>query len=201
MNQLSTEQLSRLSLTSKPWTIPALLSDKLCNFLNIEKGSKMTRCEVTQKVNEYIKANKLQNPDDPLQILPNKKLYNLLKITDKHDLTYFNMQFSLNDHFLYKNINNSKPNPKLDNTHILPPESVCVKTKTNKTYMLSSSYEEPTLPSYEETIKSYEEPTLPSYQETTQNEESTLPSYQETTQNNVKKNRLVLEFRLVLGWA
>ena len=78
---------------------PALLSDELCKFLKLEKGSKMARTEVTQKVNEYIKANKLQNQDNKKKISPDKVLSNLLKVTDKDDLTYFSMQKYLKDHF------------------------------------------------------------------------------------------------------
>tara|TARA_Y100000741_G_C18174219_1_gene526578 strand:+ start:63 stop:680 length:618 start_codon:yes stop_codon:yes gene_type:complete len=78
---------------------PALLSDELCKFLKLDKGSKMARTEVTQKVNEYIKANKLQNQDNKKKILPDKVLSNLLKVTDKDDLTYFSMQKYLKDHF------------------------------------------------------------------------------------------------------
>ena len=78
---------------------PALLSDELCKFLKLDKGSKMARTEVTQKVNEYIKANKLQNQDNKKKILPDNVLSNLLKVTDKDDLTYFSMQKYLKDHF------------------------------------------------------------------------------------------------------
>ena len=78
---------------------PALLSDELCKFLKLEKGSKMARTEVTQKVNEYIKTNKLQNQDNKKKISPDKVLTDLLKIKDKDDLTYFSMQKYLKDHF------------------------------------------------------------------------------------------------------
>ena len=78
---------------------PALLSDELCKFLKLDKGSKMARTEVTQKVNEYIKAHKLQNQDNKKKISPDKVLSNLLKVTDKDDLTYFSMQKYLKEHF------------------------------------------------------------------------------------------------------
>jgi len=78
---------------------PALLSDELCKFLKLEKGSKMARTEVTQKVNEYIKENKLQNQENKKKISPDKVLTNLLNVTDKDDLTYFSMQKYLKDHF------------------------------------------------------------------------------------------------------
>ena len=68
------------------------------NLLKLEKGSKMARTEVTQKVNEYIKTNKLQNQDNK-KISPDKVLSDLLKIKDKDDLTYFSMQKYLKDHF------------------------------------------------------------------------------------------------------
>tara|TARA_B000000565_G_C23778915_1_gene375161 strand:+ start:2237 stop:2854 length:618 start_codon:yes stop_codon:yes gene_type:complete len=78
---------------------PALLSDELCKFLKLDKGSKMARTEVTQKVNEYIKTHNLQNQDNKKKISPDKVLSNLLKVTDKDDLTYFSMQKYLKEHF------------------------------------------------------------------------------------------------------
>ena len=78
---------------------PALLSDALCKFLKLPKGSKMARTEVTQKVNEYIKEKKLQNPENKKNITPDKVLVSLLNITDKDTLTYFSMQKYLKDHF------------------------------------------------------------------------------------------------------
>ena len=79
---------------------PSLISDELCKFLNLPKGSQMARTAVTQEVNKYIKAHNLQNPENKKKIKPDKTLCGLLNIqADSDDLTYFSMQKYLKDHF------------------------------------------------------------------------------------------------------
>lgn len=79
---------------------PTLLSDKLCEFMNIEKGSKVARTDVTRFIIKYIKDNSLQNPENRKIIKPNDKLLNLLKIPDNEELNYFNIQRYMNQHFI-----------------------------------------------------------------------------------------------------
>ena len=79
---------------------PSLISDELCKFLNLPKGSQMARTAVTQEVNKYIKAHNLQNPENKKKIKPDKTLCGLLNIdSNSDDLTYFSMQKYLKDHF------------------------------------------------------------------------------------------------------
>lgn len=71
---------------------PAKLIPDLCDFLGIPAGSCEPRTVVTSKLNEYIKSNNLQNPENRKFILPDDKLKKLLRITDGDALSYFNLQ-------------------------------------------------------------------------------------------------------------
>lgn len=71
---------------------PALLSKELCDFLGVAQGAEEARTWVTRKLNEYIKLNNLQNPENKKFIIPDAKLKALLKIDDSESLSYFNLQ-------------------------------------------------------------------------------------------------------------
>jgi chromatin remodeling complex protein RSC6 len=79
---------------------PTLLSDQLCDFLNVPHGTSLARTEVTKQINEYIKKNKLQNPEDKRQIIPDSKLKSLLNMKDDDKLSYFNVQSYLKHQFV-----------------------------------------------------------------------------------------------------
>ena len=79
---------------------PTLLSDDLCNFLGVDKGSSMARTMVTKHINEYIKTNNLQDSSDKRQILPDTKLKAILSLQDGDKLTYFNLQTYIKQHFM-----------------------------------------------------------------------------------------------------
>lgn len=71
---------------------PAKLIPDLCEFLGIPSGSCEPRTVVTSKLNEYIKTNNLQNPENRKFILPDEKLKKLLRIAEGDSLSYFNLQ-------------------------------------------------------------------------------------------------------------
>jgi chromatin remodeling complex protein RSC6 len=71
---------------------PAKLIPDLCEFLGIPSGSCEPRTVVTSKLNEYIKSNNLQNPENRKFILPDEKLKKLLRIAEGDSLSYFNLQ-------------------------------------------------------------------------------------------------------------
>jgi hypothetical protein len=78
---------------------PTNLSDELCSFLGVPKGSAMARTLVTKHINEYIKKNNLQDPTDKRIISPDAKLKSILSIGDGDKLTYFNLQTYIKQHF------------------------------------------------------------------------------------------------------
>lgn len=71
---------------------PAKLSDELCVFLGIDKGSELPRTDVTRRLNVYIKEKQLQNPENKKNILPDAPLQTLLRLEATDVLSYFNLQ-------------------------------------------------------------------------------------------------------------
>jgi SWIB-domain-containing proteins implicated in chromatin remodeling len=78
---------------------PTKISDELADFLEKPLGSEMARTEVTKEINNYIRANGLQDKDNGRKIIPDNKLSGLLKISKDEELTYFNLQRYMSPHF------------------------------------------------------------------------------------------------------
>lgn len=82
-------------------TKPTKLSDDLCEFLGVPKGSALARTEVTKIINTYIKSNKLQDENDKRTIHPDAKLIKiLLPIPSDKKLSFFNMQSYIKHQFI-----------------------------------------------------------------------------------------------------
>jgi chromatin remodeling complex protein RSC6 len=80
---------------------PTTISEELCEFLQIEKGSKLSRVEATKKINEYVRKNNLQDKTNPRIINPDEKLAKLLNNkSSQEELTYFNLQKYMRKHFV-----------------------------------------------------------------------------------------------------
>ena len=78
---------------------PTNLSDELCDFLGIARGSSLARTEVTRIINQYVKDNKLQNAEDRRMIVPDDKLRTIVTLGKDDRLTYFNLQSFIKRHF------------------------------------------------------------------------------------------------------
>lgn len=79
---------------------PTPVSDEMCDFLKIDKGSEVSRTTVTRALIQYIKDQNLQNPENKKQILPDATLSGLFGENAKDQtLTYFTMQKFVNHHF------------------------------------------------------------------------------------------------------
>ena len=78
---------------------PTLISDELAGFLGKDKGSKMARTEVTREINAYIRSNNLQDKENGRRINADNNLSNLLKLKKGDELTYFNLQRYMSQHF------------------------------------------------------------------------------------------------------
>ena len=79
---------------------PTLLSDEMCDFMNIERGSTKARTEVTRFLNEYIKKNELQNSADKRQIHPNEEFRKILNIPVGETSSFFKLQANIKHHFI-----------------------------------------------------------------------------------------------------
>ena len=78
---------------------PTKISVELATFLGKAKGTEMARTEVTREINSYIRAHKLQDPENGRRILADAKLRKLLKLKKDDELTYFNLQRYMSTHF------------------------------------------------------------------------------------------------------
>lgn len=79
---------------------PMNISNQLCEFLKIPKGSLLTRAEVTKSIDFYIKEHDLLHEMDKRIILPDKRLGYLLGCKKNDDVTYFNLQKWLKPHYI-----------------------------------------------------------------------------------------------------
>ena len=81
---------------------PLDISDPLAVFMGVEPGTQKSRNEVIKFIHNYIKDQELKNPDNKKQILPDKKLEDLLQ-SHGSTVEYFgNLQTFLKPHFLKK---------------------------------------------------------------------------------------------------
>lgn len=101
LNQKKNSKRVKRSGTRAPsgFVKPTLISDELANFLDKPTGSEMARTEVTRDINTYIRSHNLQDKANGRKINPDTKLASLLKLTDKDELTYFNLQKYMSPHF------------------------------------------------------------------------------------------------------
>ena len=79
---------------------PTKLSNELCAFLEVEPGTELARTDVTRRINQYIKENNLQFPDDKRKIRPDAKLSSVLNLKDGDNLTFFNLQSYIKHNFV-----------------------------------------------------------------------------------------------------
>lgn len=79
---------------------PSVVSDDLLAFVGKEKGTMMSRVEVSKEITAYIEKNSLKDKENGRQINPDAKLTKLLQIGAGEVLTYFNLQRYLKIHFV-----------------------------------------------------------------------------------------------------
>jgi upstream activation factor subunit UAF30 len=78
---------------------PTKISNELAIFLDRPFDSEMARTQVTREINNYIVTHDLKDKVNGRKIIPDKKLSDLLKITETDELTYFNLQKYMSPHF------------------------------------------------------------------------------------------------------
>jgi chromatin remodeling complex protein RSC6 len=76
------------------------LSDELCHFMGISAKSKRSQTQVTKFISEYVKSHNCFDPNFKRRILPNAALAKLLRVDDKTEVTYLNLQKFLKVHFV-----------------------------------------------------------------------------------------------------
>ena len=76
------------------------LTDELCAFMGLKSGEKRSQTEVTKFISGYVKQHNCFDPAFKRRILPNSALAKLLRVTDKEEVTYLNLQSFLKVHFI-----------------------------------------------------------------------------------------------------
>lgn len=76
------------------------LSPELCQFMGLKTGEKRSQTDVTKFISEYVKSHSCFDPTFRRRILPNAALAKLLRVDDKTEVTYLNLQKFLKVHFL-----------------------------------------------------------------------------------------------------
>lgn len=79
---------------------PTKISDELALFLGKPVGTEIARTSVSKEINQYIRANSLQDVANGRKINPDHKLSTLLKMNIGDELTYFNLQRYMKHHFI-----------------------------------------------------------------------------------------------------
>ena len=81
------------------------LTEELCHFMGLKSGETRSQTQVTKFISEYVKKHSCFDPSFKRRILPNAALAKLLRVSDKDEVTYLNLQSFLKVHFV-------KPAPK-----------------------------------------------------------------------------------------
>ena len=79
---------------------PKALSPELCSFMGIAAGSQRSQTQVTKFISDYVKSHSCFDPNFKRRILPNAVLAKLLRVDDKTEVTYLNLQKFLKVHFV-----------------------------------------------------------------------------------------------------
>ena len=98
---LKTEEKEKAPRKKCGFALPTDVTDELCDFIGVEKGTKIARTEVTKQIMAYIKTNQLQNPENKKMIVPDEKLWKLLGEEARgQEITHFTIQKYINKHFI-----------------------------------------------------------------------------------------------------
>lgn len=83
------------------FAVPSQVTNEMCEFMGVESGTAISRIQITQQINKYIKENQLENPENKQNILPDEKLWKILGEDAKENkITHFTLQKYLNKHFI-----------------------------------------------------------------------------------------------------
>ena len=78
------------------------LTEELCHFMGLKSGETRSQTQVTKFISEYVKTHSCFDPSFKRRILPNAALAKLLRVGDKDEVTYLNLQSFLKVHFVKK---------------------------------------------------------------------------------------------------
>jgi chromatin remodeling complex protein RSC6 len=100
-NNQSQHLINKSCIAPSKFCIPTKISDKLSMFLGIEKGTEMSRVNVTREINKYIRLNNLQDKQNKFLINPDTKISILFGLNNEDELTHLNIQKYIGSHLIY----------------------------------------------------------------------------------------------------
>lgn len=110
---------------------PVPISEELSDFLGLTRGEMYSRQVITKSINQYVKDNELQNPENKRYILLESeaglKLKALLRDPDQ-PLTFFNIQRYLKPHYPKAETDSTSPKGKTVDLTEAPAEAPSTDT-------------------------------------------------------------------------
>jgi chromatin remodeling complex protein RSC6 len=100
-NNQTQNLINKSCIAPSKFCTPTKISDKISVFLGIEKGTKMSRVNVTREINKYIRLNNLQDKQNKTLINPDTKISILFGLNNGDELTHFNIQKYIGSHMIY----------------------------------------------------------------------------------------------------
>ena len=81
---------------------PNKISDELCDFIGVPRGTEKSRTDITRYINTYVKEHNLNKPTNRRVILPDDKLKAILNVKEGEEVTFFILQRLISHHFPVK---------------------------------------------------------------------------------------------------
>ena len=78
---------------------PNKISDELCDFIGVPRGTEKSRTDITRYINSYVKEHNLNKPTNRRIILPDDKLKAILNVKEGEEVTFFILQRLISHHF------------------------------------------------------------------------------------------------------
>lgn len=81
------------------FSMPTKISDELCEFMGVEKGTLKSRTEVAKYINDYVKKHDLHEQGNRRNITPDATLMKIFKVGNGEKVSFFSLQKLLSPHF------------------------------------------------------------------------------------------------------
>jgi chromatin remodeling complex protein RSC6 len=109
VNKYTNEEIKEKKPRKKSgFALPLQVTDELCEFMGVVRGTKIARTEVTKYLNIYIREKNLKDLEKKSIIVPDETLWKILgeEARDK-EITHFTIQKYINKHFVTSKKNNT----------------------------------------------------------------------------------------------
>ena len=90
--------------TPSGFAVPSKISTQMCDFLQLEHGTELSRTDITKKLTTYIREKNLQVPTNRRSFIPDNALGGILgplkEVDQDKGYTYFNLQRYITPHIV-----------------------------------------------------------------------------------------------------